>query len=105
MPRWRYVRLPSAVFSSMSWTNNSVSTPVVETLSVALIGPTIAMGLVTAGVAYSNSSGPSAVVNGGPKVGPAWYDHDWRREPDTYVSEGTSSAPGFVLDNWPPARR
>src|SRR5947207_789071 len=95
-PRWRYVRLPSGASSTRS-TNSSVSGAVLCTNNVEVIGPAMAVSVGTGSLRYVNSSGPAAVVTGGPTSPPAWYDQNWRFVPVTYGCDGSGAVGAAVV--------
>src|SRR5918994_5488705 len=88
-PRCRYVRLPSGA-SSTSLTHSSVSGAVLCTKSVDVIGPAMAVSVATGSLRYDSSSGPAAVVSGGPTSPPAWYDQNCRLVPLRYGCDGSA---------------
>src|SRR5436190_9152532 len=102
-PRCRYVRLPSGASSTRS-TNSSVSGAVLCTNSVAVIGPAMAVSAATGSLRYDSSSGPAAVVSGGPTSPPAWYDQNCRFVPVTYGCEASAPVGAAVVSEPSPWR-
>jgi hypothetical protein len=77
-----------------------VSGAVLCTNRLAVIGPAMAVSVPTGSLRYDSSSGPAAVVRGGPTSPPAWYDQNCRFVPVTYGC-GDSSAVGAAVVNEP----
>ncbi len=68
--------------------------------SVDVIGPAMAVSVARGSVRYVSSSGPAAVVIGGPTSPPAWYDQNCRFVPVTYGC-GASAAVDATLVSEP----
>ena len=67
-----------------------MSGAVLCTKSVDVIGPAMAVSVGTGSLRYDSSSGPAAVVTGGPTSPPAWYDQNCRFVLLTYGRDGSS---------------